>query len=151
MGCRVESGGIRVEFQPMSPEDMQRTMQFLLNQQAQFAADMSRVDARLEKLTGKTDQLVDALFGLTGIVGNLATQQERTDQQLRDTNARLGELTGVVGNLATQQERTNQQLRDTNAQLGELSDHVKTVESHLDLLIQTFERHLREEHGRRPS
>jgi hypothetical protein len=105
-----------VEFQPMSPEDMHRTMQFLLSHQAQFAADSSRVDARLEKLTGKTDQLVDALFGLTGIVGNLASQQGRTDQQLR-----------------------------------ELGDHIKTVESHLDVVIQMFERHLREGHGHRPS
>ena len=31
-----------MDFQPMSPEDMQRAMQFLLNQQAQFAADIAR-------------------------------------------------------------------------------------------------------------
>ena len=29
-----------MDFQPMSPEDMQRAMQFLLNQRAQFAADL---------------------------------------------------------------------------------------------------------------
>jgi hypothetical protein len=102
-----------VDFQPMSPDEMQRTMQFLLSQQAQFAADLSAHEARfhadLEKLTAKTDRLVDALHGLTGIVGNLASQQERTDEQLRDTNKRVGEL------------------------------------------ARMFERHLREDHGQRPS
>ena len=137
MDLSGRSGGIPVEFQPMSPEDMQRTMQFLLNHQAQFAADLARVDAGLEKLTGKTDQLVDALFGLTSIVGNLASQQERTDQQLRETN--------------TQLKDTDARLRDTDARLGALGDYVRTVGSHLDVLIQMFERHLREEHGHRPS
>jgi hypothetical protein len=84
-------------------------MQFLLSRQAQFAADLTamsereaRLDSRLDQLAAKTDRVVDALQGLTAIVGNLASQQERTDQQVRD-------------------------------------------------LARLFERHLREDHGQRPS
>jgi hypothetical protein len=94
----------------MSPEEIERTVQFLLHQQAQFAADF-------EKLSGKTDRIADAIIGLTGIVGRLADRQERTDQHLRETDARL-------------------------------SEHIKTVESQLH---QMFDRHLREDHGYRPS
>jgi hypothetical protein len=45
-------GRILVDFQPMSPEELQRMMQFLLNQQAQF-------DANLEKLSAKTDRIAE--------------------------------------------------------------------------------------------
>ena len=47
-------GGVLVEFQPMSPDEIERTKQFLLRQQAQFAEDF-------EKLTAKTDRLADAV------------------------------------------------------------------------------------------
>jgi hypothetical protein len=109
-----------MEFQPMSPDEMQRTMQFLLTQQAQFAADF-------ERLTAKTDRMADAIVGLTGIVGRIADQQERTDQQIREMEAR------------------------TNTGFAELREYIKMVESHLNVVIEMFERHLREDHGHRPS
>jgi methyl-accepting chemotaxis protein len=112
-----------VEFHPMSPEEMQRTLQFLLAQQAQFATN-------LEKLTGQTDRIADAIVGLTGIVGHIAERQERTDQQIRETNTRVEQL---------------------GTRVDQLGDYIKSVESHLNVVIQMFERHLREDHGRRPS
>jgi hypothetical protein len=137
MTLPVRDGGVPVEFEPMSPEEMQRTMQFLLAQQAQFAADF-------EKLTVKTEGMTDAIIGLTGIVGRLADQQEHT--------------TGIVGRIAEQQDKTDEQIRETNTQIrethtrvDELGQYIKTVESHLNVVIEMFERHLREDHGRRPS
>ena len=100
----------------MSPEEMQRTMQFLLAQQAKFAADF-------EKLTVKTDRMTDAIIGLTGIVGRLAERQERTDEQIRETSTRVDEV----------------------------GQYIKTVEAHLNVVVEMFERHLREDHGQRPS
>jgi hypothetical protein len=118
---------IAVEFQPMSPDEVQRMMQFLLSQQAQFAADMAAHEARfqadLEKLGAKADRIADALHGLTGIVGHVASNVER-----------LGDR---VDRLAESQQRTDEQLRATN----------KRVED----LARLFERHLREDHGHRPS
>ena len=113
-----------MDFQPMSPEDMQRTMQFLLQQQAQFAADLSRqreqfaadiekLSANIEKLSAKTDQIADGLIGLTSIVGQVVVQ-------VREMGARL-------------------------------TTHIERVESHLDVVIEMFERHLREDHGHPPS
>src|SRR5438552_10974201 len=103
MTLPLGTGGVRVEFQPMSPEEMQRTMQFVLAQQAQFAGD-------LEKLTAKTDRMADTMIGLTGIVGRIAEQQDRTDEQIRETNA---------------------QIRETNTRVDETGQYIKTVESHL--------------------
>jgi hypothetical protein len=104
----------------MSPEDMQRTMQFLLQQQAQFSADLS-------KLEQKTDRIADGLIGLTSVVGQLAAAQLRTDEQLKELREQLG------------------------ASNAGLAAHIGSVESHLNVLIDMFERHLREDHGHGPS
>ena len=64
----------------MSPDEMQRMMQFLLNQQAQFAADCAKSQERFDAGLGK---LSDGLIGLTHIVGQIASAQQRTDEQLR--------------------------------------------------------------------
>jgi hypothetical protein len=105
--------GVLVEFQPMSPEEIERTVQFLLQQQAQFAADSAKTDARISAMA-------DGIIGLTGIVGHLAAAQQRTDERLDE-------------------------------RFTELGDYINTVESHLNAVIETFERHLREDHGRQPS
>jgi hypothetical protein len=108
----------------MSPEDMQRMMQFLLNQQAQFAADFSRFDAALERLSAKTDSIAEGVIGLTRIVGLIG--------------GHVGDLARQVGDLAAAQQRTD--------------EHLRTVDTHLNVLIEMFERHLREDHGhQRPS
>ena len=131
MARQARSEGISVEFQPMSPEEMQRMMQFLLNQQARFDANSARFEVGMEKLSAKTDRIADGLIGLTGIVGQLAASQQRTDEQLRQ-----------------QLKETDARLRETDARL---SEHIETVESHLNVVVQMFERHLREDHGHPPA
>jgi hypothetical protein len=123
MGESRSAGGAFMEFQPMSPEEIERTVQFLLQQQAQFATDFDR-------LAGKTDRIADGLIGLTAIVGRLADGQRLTDEQLK---------------------ATGDQLKATDGQLARLGEHISTVESHLNVVIQMFERHLREDHGTPPS
>ena len=109
-----------MDFQPMSPEEMQRAMQLLVHQQAQFAADIARNETRwterFDQLSAKTDQIAVGLLGLTGIVGQLAALQQRTDKRMDD-----------------------------------LGEYIRSVESHLNVVIEVFERHLREDHGRPPS
>lgn len=60
----------------MSPDEIERTVQFLLHQQAQFAADFDRMADGLNRVT-------DGLIGLTSLVGELGTAQQRTDEQIR--------------------------------------------------------------------
>lgn len=119
-----QSGGGFVDFQPMSFEEMQRAMQFLLQQQAQFAADSAASQARFD---AGLEQVTSGLVGLTAIVGQVVDS---------------------VSQIAVAQKRTDEQLRATDATL---SEHITTVESHLNVVIEMFERHLREDHGHRPS
>ena len=116
-----------MNFQPMSPEEMQRTLQFLLQQQAQFVADSAASQARFN---AGLEQVTSGLVGLTAIVGQVVDS---------------------VSQIAVAQKRTEEQLQATDARLSELSEHITTVESHLDVVIEMFERHLREDHGHRPS
>ena len=69
MADTSKEGGVLVEFQPMSPEEMQRTMQFLLASQAQFAADFERLSIKVDGLAGKVDGLTDKVAGVTDAVG----------------------------------------------------------------------------------
>jgi flagellar capping protein FliD len=138
MALRRRIGGVFVEFQPMSPDDMQRTMQILQQQQAQFAADsvdsQARFDAQFDKLSGKVDLVAEGLIGLTAIVGRVVDS--------------VGEIAEAQKRTDEQQKRTDEQLRATDARL---SEHISTVEAHLNVVIEMFERHLREDHGQRPS
>ena len=122
----------------MSPEEIQRTVQCLLHQQARFAADsatsqarfdarIEKLSAKIEKLSGKTDQVADGLIGLTAIVGHVVDS---------------------VSQIADAQKHTDEQLLATDARL---SESINRVESHLNAVIEMFERHLREDHGHRPS
>jgi methyl-accepting chemotaxis protein len=125
MAISKPPGGLAMEFQPMSFEEMQRAMQFLLDNAA-------KVDARLERLADKTDRIADGLIDLTGIVGHLARQIEETDK-------RLG-------------ERITQQAEQHSEQMTQLGEHIKAVDASLGIVIEMFERHLREDHGpQRPS
>ena len=116
-------GGIRVDFPPMSPEEIERTMQFLLRQQAQFAADFAQRSVEIDKLK-------DAVVGLTGVAGH--------------TLRAIDQLGARAEQLAVHQQRTDERLR-------ELVEQVQRTDSHLDVLIEMFERHLRDDHGPRPS
>ena len=105
--------GFSVEFQPMSPEELERTVQFLLHHQAQFAADMETLTVKMQGLTEKmevltekmdvlteridvlalkTDHIADGLIGLISIVGQVAAAQQRTsellDRHLREDHGR---------------------------------------------------------------
>ena len=107
----------------MSPDEVQRTVQFLLQQQVRF-------DARIDRLALKTEQVADGLIGLTAVVGRLVDAQSRTDEQMKATDAKLAELTQRVITVES---------------------HIEAVESHLDVVVLMFERHLQEDHGHRPS
>jgi hypothetical protein len=108
MGGTSRNGGFLVDFQPMSPEEIQRAMQFLLNQQAQAAVDFARFEAAMadneSRWTGRFDRIADGLLGLTKIVGQLAAAQVHTDEQireLRDGDARLQGISTPSNRIST--------------------------------------------------
>lgn len=130
-------GGVFVEFRPMSPEEIERTVQFLLQQQARFAAD-------LDEQSRKTDRVTEAVMGVTGVVGQLAGVMDRIAEAQLRTDTRVGEL-------AIQVSGFTEQLSALGDHVNDVAGQIKTTDSHLGVLIDMFERHLREDHGLPPS
>lgn len=92
----------------MNEEELRKKMEFIIEQQAQFAADIQQLretqEAEAKLWREKHNSLTDALTTVVGIVGKLAEAQERAE-------ARLAEL-------AEAQKHTNTQVAETNERLN---------------------------------
>jgi hypothetical protein len=87
----------------MTEDERQRTMEFILQQQAQFAAGMQQIEEKQKLLQEKQNVLTDSLLTVVGIVGKLTVAQELTDTKLAhlaeaqaNTDERLNTLIGIV-------------------------------------------------------
>jgi hypothetical protein len=82
----------------MTPEELQRTMEFIVEQQAKFEADIQKLfesdkQTRLadDRLRESQGTLTAALVRLAEIVEDLGEAQKKTDAGLRKTDASLRE------------------------------------------------------------
>lgn len=108
----------------MSDGEVEKRIEFIIQQQAQFASD-------IQILREGQSHLTDALITVVGIVGKLAETQERSD-------ARLAEL-------AEAQQRTD-------ASLAELAEAQGRTDNRLNVLIDVVEKFVsRNGHGRSES
>jgi hypothetical protein len=71
-----------MDFQPMSPGEIQRTMQFLLDHQTKFVVDFDRVSERVDKLADTTDRIADSTLGVTAVLDQLIATQQATNQRV---------------------------------------------------------------------
>ena len=78
-------------------------MQFILEQQAQFAADIQKLIETQQKLaeeqvrlTEGHVRLAEAILANTGMIGRLAEAQARSDERIADLAARLDAFIVVV-------------------------------------------------------
>ena len=78
----------------MTYEEMERTMQFILEQQAQFSANQQAAEERVTRLERNVSGLAMNVSGLTGVVSDLATnmsQMSRAQTQTYEVVAALAE------------------------------------------------------------
>ena len=83
----------------MTNEEMERTLQFFIDQQAQFAADIqqsrelqSSFQEIVIKLQNQLSRLTDSTLTMVGMMGRLAEVQEKTEELLRATDMKVGEV-----------------------------------------------------------
>jgi hypothetical protein len=90
----------------MSNEEMNKKMEFIVEQQAQFAVDIEKMrevqaaDAKLLKEQNR--KLSDALIAVVGFIGNLTQAQTRTDEGIRlltEAQARTDERLNIFINV----------------------------------------------------
>ena len=108
----------------MTPEEIERTCEFLINSHAQFAAEMTA-------LQGEVRQVVGATLTLPGVMGELRDAQKRTDAHI---------------------EQTSQQMKlhaeDYTARQKERDERMDRIEAHVEALIDAIERDIEARGGR---
>jgi chromosome segregation ATPase len=94
----------------MSEEEMQKKMEFIIEQQAQFAADIQLLRETQAADSKRITGLMDALTTVVGIIGKLSASQERTDARVAEVAASVNSLAGAQANLAEAQANTDERL-----------------------------------------
>lgn len=95
----------------MTDEEMERKMEFIIEQQAQFVVNFQKLEEAQTRGERRTSELEGAVVAIVNIVGRLAEAQERTD-------ARISELAEAQTRLTDAQERTESALAETNERLN---------------------------------
>lgn len=111
----------------MTNEEMERAIEFLVQHQAQFSADMQAMrvefDQRMTTLENKFGKLTDAAIGVTAMLGQLVKQQTESDEKIKV--------------LTEKQTATDAQLKETDERLN--------------IFINVVERYISERHDGRNS
>lgn len=109
----------------MTPEEMERTLQFFIDQQAQFAADLQQSrelqighQEILSNLQNQLSRLTDATLTIVGMLGKLADIQEKTEACLIGTDAKVSQLT-------ESHTRTDAKMMETDDRLNAFIDVVE--------------------------
>lgn len=114
----------------MTPQEIERTMEFILEHHAKFAADIQKLFESDDRLRQSQATLTAALVRVTEIMEDLAESQKGTDGRLRQTDDHL--------------RRTDEQLRQTDERLRQTDDR-------LNALLHIVERHVTgPNHGHAP-
>ena len=100
----------------MTFEEMQTTMQFILEQQAQFSVNIQNLTENMQNLTKKVDKLVDDHESLRRIVGAIAVAQANTEANLARTEKNVARL---ESNLARTDENLNALILTVEKYLGD--------------------------------
>jgi ABC-type transporter Mla subunit MlaD len=122
----------------MSNEEFEKMMEFILGQQAQFAANIQGHDERLARLEGTVGQLED-------IVNRLAAA---TLAGFKDVNAKLDALVDSHIRLSDAQARMNEALARLAEAQAKTEENQALTDEALRKLIATVERHISEGRGR---
>lgn len=144
-----------MDFEPMSPEQIERTVHFMLDQQAQVEANLASVSANLASLSKKTDGMADAIVALTA----LSDRTERTVREVTAGHAALREaliaLTGIVGRSSERVDTRLDEMAETGTRIDQRLDRLAESQERTDQQIKElgtyFPRPPRKERRRRPS
>jgi hypothetical protein len=66
----------------MTNEEIERNIGFVIEQQAQFAVNLQKIEAVQAKFGSEMQEMKDVVFTIVGVVGKLAEAQKATDERL---------------------------------------------------------------------
>lgn len=84
-------------------DKIQRQMEFIVNQQAQFEIDIARLERQTVEATTNISKLTDVVLSLANIVERhdqqiamLIEHSKKTDEQIRSTDGKMNALINIV-------------------------------------------------------
>jgi hemerythrin len=112
----------------MKNEEFDRRMEFFLDQQARFAADLEKQKEQHDKIMAEYEEM--------------RARQQETTQQIRELVGFTGTLRDAVLGLTYHVERHDQQIAANERAIAELAELGKKTDARLNALILTVERHI---------
>jgi chromosome segregation ATPase len=114
---RVQIEASQERQQEMTPEEMESTIQFILEQQAQFSVNMAKTEESISALSAaqsRTDETVSRLAleveQLTTQVKQITVQVKQTSEQLEQNSRQQAHINEVVAVIADSQQHTDERL-----------------------------------------
>ena len=105
----------------MTPDEMARTIQFVVSQQAQFVSDLQSMRQEADRRHG---HVMEGIVGLTSVVGHLARHMTQLTERVDRLTERVDRLAERVDRLAERHEALAQAQQETEARLQTLMDVV---------------------------
>ena len=94
----------------MTNEEMQRKMEFIIEQQAQFVVNFQKLEEAHRRADERTGELEGAMVSVVNLVGQLAEAQVQTDSRLSQLATEIAEA----------QKRTEAALAESSERLNSL-------------------------------
>jgi hypothetical protein len=91
-------------------EEMERAIEFILKQQAQFSADIQRINETLDRHNEVFRKQTDALVALTGWHGKLVEAQIHLTEVQQGHDARIATIETKLAEIAEAGKRTDERL-----------------------------------------
>ena len=114
----------------MTNEEMERAMQFIITQQAQFAANQQQLDERVTRLETH--------------VATMAQVQAVATQQIADNTQRITDLTQLTADNARRIADLARQQAHMNEVIAAMYDAQRHTDERLDAFIGVLERYISE-------
>ena len=130
----------------MSEEDRQRTIDFILDQQAQFATNIQLLRETQTQLTinqgqseARLDRIEEIVLRTVGVVERLADAQDRTDGALAALAEAQARADGRTRELQARTDASMRELAESQLRLAGGQEH---TDERLNKLINVVERYI---------
>ncbi|MGI9108072.1 MAG: hypothetical protein ACR2G4_17730 [Pyrinomonadaceae bacterium] len=127
----------------MAAEEMQRTMQFILEQQAQLTVSMGQLTEKVDQLSGTVDQLSNTVGRLSNTVGRLSDTVGRLSDKVDRTADGINSLLAIA-------EIHDREIAALGESLSAVDERGRQTDERLNALINTVERYISERPNANP-
>ncbi len=84
----------------MTNEEIQRNIEFIIGQHAQFAVNFQKIEEAQAKFGSELQEVKDVLFTVVGMVGKLAEAQTSAESRISNLETKMTAMTERVDTLA---------------------------------------------------